>query len=272
MKLFSPTELEALFAAILVNDVVDASVDLPDVIRIDYPTEHLADGFALSRQLWEQGFDRDALIALAGKLGREGEIDAAEQLWFKHVRAKFKHLRFAFVLYGAEHRCPATFKAVTTAMGHLQDAFRGGRRGAVARQAAVLRLLLARVPLAVLRRETLRMTPSDGGDFARFTAAQITELRGMLAADTITGHKFHVARKIVSRQVSFHDDMRTIHPAPEHFLLSRYLSAINGLMGQFHDGLVARKASGELDYARETFAFPPDIRARLTALVERYPI
>ena len=53
MRIFSPAELQALFAAILVNDVVDASVALPDVIRIDYPTGHLADGFALSRQLWE---------------------------------------------------------------------------------------------------------------------------------------------------------------------------------------------------------------------------
>ncbi|MEG3089447.1 hypothetical protein [Sphingomonas sp. PB4P5] len=271
MSGFSPAQLDALFAAILVNDVVDAAVELPATIRVDYPTGHLADGFALSRQLWETGFDREALIALATRLGRDGAIDAIEQLWFKHIRAKFKHLRFAFVLYGAEHRCPATFKAVTTSMGHLQDAFRGGRRGAVARQAAVLRLLLARVPLVVLKREIARMKPSDSADFRRFTLAQIAELRGMLATDTITGHKFHVARKIVSRQVSFHDDMRSIHAADEHLAMSRYLSAINGLMGQYHDGLVLRKVSGELDYARETFAFPPDIRARLTALVDRYP-
>ncbi|MFC3579584.1 hypothetical protein [Sphingomonas hylomeconis] len=272
MSGFSDAQLDRLFAAILVNDVVDPSVDLPPAIRVDYPSGHLADGFALSRQLWEEGFDRAALIAMATKLGREGTIDATEQLWFKHVRAKFKHLRFAFVLYGAEHRCPATFKAVTTAMGHLQDAFRGGRRGAVARQAAVLRLLLARVPLAVLGREIVRMKPSDSGDFRRFTLGQIAELRTMLGTDTVTGHTFHVARKIISRQVSFHDDMRTIHPADEHVTMSRYLSAINGLMGQFHDGLVLRKASGDLDYARETFAFPADIRQRLTSLVERYPI
>ncbi|MEN2787218.1 hypothetical protein ACFOKI_04815 [Sphingomonas qilianensis] len=271
MSGFSQAQLDALFAAILVNDVVDAAVQLPPAIRLDYPTGHLADGFALSRQLWETGFDRGALIAMATKLGREGTIDATEQLWFKHVRAKFKHLRFAFVLYGVEHRCPPTFKAVTTSMGHLQDAFRNGRPGAVTRQAVLLRLLLARMPLAVLGREIIRMKPSDSADFRRFTLGQIGELRAMLAADRVTGHQFHVARKIVSRQVSFHDDMRTIHPSPEHLALSRYLSAINGLMGQYHDGLVLRKVSGELDYARETFAFPPDIRARLLALVGGYP-
>jgi len=271
MSGFSQARLDALFAAILVNDVVDATAELPPAIRVDYPTGHLADGFALSRQLWEEGFDRAALIAMATRLGRDHTLDAGEQLWFKHVRAKFKHLRFAFVLYGADHRCPPAFKAVTTSMGHLQDAFRIGRRGAVARQAAVLRLLLARVPLAVLRREVVRMKPSDSADFRRFTLAQIGALRAMLAAGRVTGHQFHVARKIVSRQGAFHDDMRLLHPAEEHHLTAPYLSTINGLMGQFHDGLVLRKASGDLDYTRETFAFPPDIRQRLTALAGRYP-
>lgn len=268
----SQSRLDRLFDAILVNDVVDASVMLPETIRVDYPDTHLRDGFAISRDLWAAGFDSAALIDLVGKLGRDGAIDAQEQLWFKHVRAKFKHLRFAFVLYGRGHRCPATFKAVTTAMGHLQDAFRGRRRGAVTRHAAVLRLLLTRPALRLVDREISRIELADGADFRRFTMAQIDELRTMLARADLTGHQFHVARKIVSRQVSFHDDMRTIHPNPEHQMLSRYLSAINGLMGQFHDELVLRKTGGTLDYARETVAMPGDIRSRLTALVARYPV
>lgn len=272
MTRFSRDQLDRLFDAILVNDVVDASVMLPQAIRVDYHDTHLRDGFAISRDLWAAGYDRAALIDLVGKLGRGGAIEAHEQLWFKHVRAKFKHLRFAFVLYGREHRCPATFKAVTTAMGHLQDAFRGRRRGAVTRYAAVLRLLLARPPMLLVEREIGRVELADGADFRAFTLAQIAELRMMLAPPTITAHRFHVARKIVSRQVSFHDDMRTIHPSPEHRMLSRYLGAINGLMGQFHDELVLRKTGGTLDYARETFAMPGDIRGRLTALVARYHV
>lgn len=267
----TPAQRDALFAAILVNDVVDAAVDLPAVIRIDYPAGQLRDGFAISRDLWAEGFDRHALIAMTTTLRREGALDVAAQLRFKHIRAKFKHLRFAFVLYGAEHRCPPAFKAVTTAMGHLQDAFRGGRRAAASRYALVLRGLLTPLPLTLARREVARVRLSEPAGFRAFTLAQIATLRGWLEDDTMTGHRFHVARKIVSRQVSFHDDMRVLQSAPEHHQLSRYLSAINGLMGQHHDELVARKARGELDYARDAIALPPDIRRRLTALVARYP-
>lgn len=271
MRRFSGDELDRLFDAILINDVVDATVTLPEAIRLDYSDAYLRDGFAISRALWAAGFDRAATIHLVTRLGRGGAIAADEQIWFKHVRAKFKHLRFAFVLYDSAHRCPAAFKAVTTSMGHLQDAFRGGRQGAVTRHAAVLRLLLARPSMMLVEREIGRVDLAGGAGFRRFTLAQIAELRAMLGRQAVTGHEFHVARKIVSRQVSFHDDMRTIHPAPEHLAMSRYLSAINGLMGRFHDELVARKAGGSLDYARARFAMPDDIRARLTALAARYP-
>ena len=91
-----------------------------------------------------------------------------------------------------------------------------------------------------------------------------------LAQPTLTGHQFHAARKVVSRQVSFHDDMRTIHATPEHHAMARYLSAINGMMGSYHDELVLRGASGDLDYVRERFALPGDIRDMLDALVALY--
>lgn len=271
MRHFSAAECEALFEAILVNDVVDAAVELPPSIRIDYPAEHLADGFAISRQLWREGFDRADLIAFIAKLLRGEAISADEQLWFKHVRAKFKHLRFAFVLYGAHHACPRMFKSVTTSMGLLQDAFRNDRRDATVRQSMVLRAMLSHLPLKLLYREVHHLKHSDAASFRAFTLRQIADLRGTLAQRDTTGHLFHAARKIVSRQVSFHDDMRIIYPTPEHVVLSRYLSAINGLMGAFHDELVLRAGRGELDYAHGTFAMPEDIRARLEALVARYP-
>ncbi|KQS04802.1 hypothetical protein ASG11_11515 [Sphingomonas sp. Leaf357] len=270
MRHFSAADCEALFDAILVNDVVDAMVELPPSIRVDYLAEHLADGFAISRQVWREGFDRDALIAFIAKLRRGEPITADDQIWFKHVRAKFKHLRFAFVLYGADHLCPRMFKSVTTSMGLLQDAFRNGQRGATVRQSAILRTMLSRLPLKLLDREVHHLKHSDAAGFREFTLDQIADLRATLAKRELTGHRFHAARKIVSRQVSFHDDMRIIHPAHEHVVLSRYMSAINGLMGAFHDQLVLRAGHGELDYAHGTFAMPEDIRARLEALVARY--
>ncbi|QQV75882.1 hypothetical protein H5J25_09675 [Sphingomonas aliaeris] len=271
MKQFPTDRLDALFQAILVNDVVDARVDLPSAIRTDYPAAHLADGFAISAQLWREGFDRTELLAFIDRLRRGADMDQTDQLWFKHVRAKFKHLRFAFVLYGADHSCPRLFKSITTSMGLLQDAFRNGRQDAIGRQSFLLKLMLSRPMLAWLNREVDRIRLDTGAGFRDFTTRQVATLRETLSQPTLNGHRFHAARKIVSRQVSFHDDMRTIHPAPEHLIMSRYLSAINGLMGRYHDELVLRHALGELDYAHEQFALPADIRHRLERVATLYP-
>ena len=271
MTEYSPSQLARLFDAILVNDVVDAQVDLPPSVTLDHPAGHLADGFAISAQLWREGFDRTALLEFIDRLGKGKPPAADEQLWFKHVRAKFKHLRFAFVLYGADHICPRIFKSMTTSMGLLQDGFRNDRPGAIRRQSAVLRLILTRPMQVSLRREIDRVALDSALGFRSFTLAQIGELRRTLAKPALNGHGFHAARKIVSRQVSFHDDMRTIHPTDEHVAMSRYLSAINGMMGQYHDELVSRDGRGEIDYGQDTFALPESIRIRLETLVSRYP-
>ena len=267
---FSAAQLEALYDAIQVDDVIDDTVTLPASVPLDLDRAQLIDGFRVSRQLWRAGFDRRALIAMTHVLSRGEPFDAAAQARFKHVRAKFKHQRFAFVLYDSRHRCPTTFKSITTIMGVLQDAFRGERRAEVKRYAGLLRLSLGGVFLGMLNRDVDTLMPSDGADFRRFVEKEMVALSAMLERDTITGHQFHAARKVVSRQVSFHDDMRTIHSTPEHHAMARYLSAINGLMGRYHDELVLRGASGALDYAREGFVLPEDIRAMLDALVSLY--
>jgi hypothetical protein len=268
---FRPAQLYALYGAIRVNDAIDPQVAAPAAVRLDYKRGELIEAFCLSRQLWREGFDRAALIKMATGLRRDEPFDPEMQQWFKHARAKFKHLRFAFVLYAADHRCPVALKAITTVMGQLQDAVRSGRRGAVIRQAGLLRVLLGPLPQQRLAREVDRLAPSDTAGFSRFVAGQMASLREMLAHQTMTGHRFHAGRKIISRQVSFHDDMRTLSADPDHAAMSRYLAAINGLMGKFHDDLVVRHARGELNYARDNMVVPPDISDRLRTLVALYP-
>ncbi len=270
MTRYPPETLARLYDAILVDDVVDACVSLPDRITIDFPASQLADGMAVSCQLWEAGFDPARLAGLARTLAAMGDLSPVDRADFKHIRAKFKHLRFAFVLYGANHRCPLVFKAATTAMGHLQDAFRHHHLPAVRRHAALLRWLLTNAPLRAMHREVGRVRLTDSAGFRVFTLREIDRLRHLLDQPWITAPVFHAARKIVSRQVSFQDDMRTIHHASEHDAVSRYLSAINGLMGTFHDDLVERKLAG-MDYARARITLPPPIRERLCAVVARYP-
>lgn len=267
---FPPETLDALVAAIDINDVVDLAARLPATVRIDYPAEHFVQGFALSRQLWQEGFDWRSVAAMAGRVRRGADLDADERRAFKQVRARFKHLRFAFYLYGAEHRSPPMLSLVTLVMGELQDALRVRGPVEVRRQASRLQLLLAGPGRLVLMREADRIRPSDPDGFRRFVLAQVASLRPMLAGANTGAHAFHAARKVVSRQVSFHDDMRTLFPSEEHRAMARWLATLNGMMGQFHDGLVAGHASGASDYRRDRFVLPEPIRERLASLCDLY--
>lgn len=267
---FPAEVLAALVAAIEVNDFVDRDASLPQSATHDYPAERFIEGFRLSRQLWKEGFDRRGLIALAGGLRRGEALDEEARRWFKQVRARFKHLRFAFFLYSAEHRAPPMLSLVTLVMGELQDAVRVKGARDVRRHATRLQLLLAAPGAQYLAREAGRLTPSRSDGFRRFVEAEMTSLRPLLAARETGAHAFHAARKVVSRQVSYHDDMRTLYPSDEHRDMARWLATLNGLMGQAHDDLVARDAAGVFRYRRDTFVLPDEIRARLEALVALY--
>jgi hypothetical protein len=262
--------LDALVSAIDVNDLIDLQAALPRAVTLDYPPERFIEGFRLSRQLWQLGFDRAGLIALAARLRRGETIDEAQRHWFKQVRARFKHLRFAFFLYSQRHRSPKMLSLVTLVMGELQDAVKVKGPAEVRQQASRLSFLLKAPTWRLLTREADRFVPSDAAGFRRFTLSEVASLQPLLSSPTIGAHAFHAGRKVISRQVSFHDDMRTLYPAEEHQTMARWLATLNGLMGQFHDDLVARNASGKFSYVRDTFALPDDIRGRLGELATLY--
>lgn len=268
---FTPEQRDALFAAILVNDRVDVHTALPGSVILDYGEQQLADGFGICRDLWQTGVRRDELLTLNAGLWRNRDLGPEDRLRFKHARARFKHLRFAFALYDRRHRYPTVLDWMTTAMGHMQDAFKNGRRGAVAREAALARLFLASGPQRLLERELGGFSPTSSTAFRRYVLRQMAMVRGILASATLTGAQFHATRKVISRQCSFYDNLRTIEPSEQAWLMSRSLAAINGLMGGMHDELIRQKIAGTRDYHREPFALPDEIRGRLEQLVARFP-
>jgi hypothetical protein len=268
---FSRAQLDAFFRAILINDRVDAETPPPDAVTLDFEPALLIDCYRLSRQLWKEGVDRGAMIALIDKLRRDRDLGPDDRLAFKYARARIKQVRFACALFGARHRYPTILDWMTTALGHLQDAFKTGNKAAVWREALLCRLFLASGPYALLRREIDRLRPATSAGFRVYLLGQIDNLRNMLARDTLTGAQFHATRKIISRQIAFYTALCTIQPSERNRRMARMLAAINGLMGGMHDELVERREAGTQDYHGDPFDLPDAIRARLTALVGLYP-
>jgi hypothetical protein len=132
-------------------------------------------------------------------------------------------------------------------------------------------MLLARPAWAAVRREVGKVRLDDAPGFLAFRKAEFRKLRGWLRDGALTGHRFHMIRKVVSRQVSFYDTLRTLEPDEHAYRMSRFLSAINGLMGSMHDDLVEQAGKGHCDYHRDDVPMPEDILVRLQALTSAYP-
>jgi len=268
---FSPQMIAALFDAVEMDDVVDPVVSLPDRIPIDCDRDEMGRCLALCIQFWREGAIRSDLTSLTNTLLLTGDLSRDARRRYKLIRARYKHLRFALTLYGTRHRPPPLFRATVVVMGHLQDAYRNERRTAVLGYALALRLLLTRPIWWAVRCEVASVRLDDAAGFREFRMAEMRRLDQWLADTSLTAHRFHAMRKIVSRLVSFYDTRRSLEPDERALRMSRFLSAINGLMGNMHDELIERAVSGQQDYHRDTLVLPPDIRRRLHALTQTYP-
>jgi hypothetical protein len=268
---FPAETLRRLYDAVDVDDAVDSAVALPEPIVLACPDAMLRQCYALCLQFWQEGAARRDLLRLVNKLLHNEALSADERLEYKNIRARYKHLRFAERLYRKDHRTGYLFDRTTITLGKLQDAFRSGRRGAIVRYGLKLRVMLSR-PVWFLVRYGVEHARLDGeaGVFA-FQQAEMRHLKETLASDTFAGHEFHRVRKIVSMIVSYYDTLRSLEPNEHAYKMSRFLAAINGLMGARHDEMVAEAHAGRRDYdtpvplARET-------RSRLETLVARYPL
>ena len=249
---FTRAQCDALFEAILIDDVVDAATRLPDRIVFDYPADTLRSCFVLCRALWRDGFDRSMLIGMSTQLIRGKPLDDSQRRQFKAVRAKFKHFRYAYRLYGVEHRVPSLLDRVTIVMGKLQDAIRNRHRLASIGHALSLRLLLLAPYVRRLEREAHDVAMSGAASFRAMFEEDAARLSTLAGQPMISGRELHAGRKIIGRHVSFYDTLRTLAPSSDAYAMSRSLSAINGLMGELHDRLVERKLVDPRSYDQES--------------------
>ncbi|PIR09999.1 MAG: hypothetical protein COV51_01070, partial [Gallionellaceae bacterium CG11_big_fil_rev_8_21_14_0_20_60_62] len=170
---FSAEQCDALFAAVLAHDDIDLGAQLPETISLDYTPDQLARCFAICKQLWQEGVDRAALVEMIATIARQHAQTAEEQLAFKYLRAKLKHLRFAFVVCDERHRYPRLFHWMTAIMGNLQDAFKNKQYAHVERIAVPVRFFLSRFVYALIGKEIDGFRPSTTESFRRYVHGQL---------------------------------------------------------------------------------------------------
>ncbi len=265
---FTPGQRDALFVAILDNDDIRVDAELPAIIHFDYADTDLARCFALCRLIWVRHIDREDCIRIAALLSRNQEIGDAEQIHFKHIRARFKHLRFAFSAFDARHRYPPFLDLMTSVMGNLQDAFKNGKTNSAQNNARLWRLLLSRPLFVQLRVEMERFRPSNGANFKAHMQSQMTEIFSFVARPTVSAKEFHDIRKIISRFRACFATINVLMPSPNHDQIAVYLATINGMMGGFHDGLMSEKLNRTLDYHKDRFVLQAEVATRLSRLAK----
>ena len=260
-------QCDALFSEILNNDAIDWQVRLPDAIEMPASVEQFVAGFDLSRELWHDGLDRERLVSIAGTLFRDYRIDEGDSLAFKHARARFKHLRFVYAAFGDRHRYPILLDVLTSVMGNLQDAFKNNKHPSIRRNAILMRLLLNASLVKLMIAETGMFRPTTPEKFRDYMKGQAIKVAQFLQKKAITAQEFHDTRKIISLYRASFATLVTLEPSAHHVVVASYIATINGLMGNFHDGLMAGKLNGTLNYTSDTFPLPDEMRVRLHQLV-----
>lgn len=265
---FPQHTLEQLFAAIEVDDVVDEQVSLPDNgALLCANDQQIRQCYSLCLQLWLDGVSRRALLELVMSLKQHGDLTPDERRRFKAIRAKFKHLRFAQRLFSKNHECGWRLHRTTVMMGKLQDAFRGGHQAELGRCIRKIRQLLLPPVWALMRRDACRLPLDSASAICNYRQRCFQSLAPSIASPVLDGKRFHDTRKIVSQQVAYYDTFRTLYPDNEVARrMSRFMAAINGLMGDRHDEIIEATLKGERAYD-DNESLSEDVRWRLEQLV-----
>ncbi|NOS96851.1 MAG: hypothetical protein HOP25_00050 [Methylotenera sp.] len=269
--LFTKEQCDTLFAAVLVHDDIYPNATLPDKIHLNYTQDELKQCYRICRQMWKQGVDRAELNKHIAKLMWNRPFSEEDKLTYHNIRAKIKHLRFAYVACDERHRYPKRFHVMTAIMGGLQDAFKNNQKYTIIGLAAIVRLCLSPVFYHFIEKEMDDFKPSTPESYRKYILSEIDFIRHHLAKEVVTSEEFHKVRIVISRQVALYDNLKTLYPSDYHTSISQYISTINGLMGSMHDKLITEKFNKTRDYYKDAFEMPTEIRERLTNLTQKYP-
>ena len=267
---FSAAQCEALFKALLLHDEINLEVSLPKPRPESYTQVQLNEYFQLSHQLWRDGLSRLMLLEMIGKIYHQGKLDADDKHKFYCMRAKIKHLRYAFLMFDRNHRFPMMFHWMAAVMGYMQDLLKSSQHSSVKRVALLVKLFLTKPIYALVIKKFDKFIPSSSENFHQYLDNSIDFINSKLIKDRLTSHEFHEVRRVISRIVTFYNCIYILYPDNYQYVVLLYLRTINGLMGSVHDDLIVASFNKTQNYHKDTFEMPTVIKQRLMAYVEFY--
>lgn len=271
-SVFSAAQCHSLFNALLLHDEVNLELSLPIPSHESYTQEQLNEYFQLSHQLWRDGLSLSLLQEMIEKIYRQGQLGAEDKHTFYCMRAKIKHLRYAFLMFDKNHRYPLMFHWMAAAMGYMQDLLKSSQRSRVKYAAILVKLFLTKPIYALLVKKFDKFIPSSPENFQHYLNDGVNFINSKLIKDRLTSHEFHEVRRVISRSVTFYNCINIVNPSNNQYIVLLYLRTINGLMGKVHDELVLANFNKTQDYHKDTFVMPIEIKNRLKAYVDFYKI
>lgn len=273
---FSKKQCDLLFQAVLVHDDIYFDATFPENFHLNYTQHQISQCYKICRQLWKQGVNRSHLHSIFDKIIHDQRLSDDEKLAYKHMRARFKHLRFAYLACDENHHCPASLYDLTRRMGKLQDSLKHKRPVSSTEKLKEFKKvrklkLKTTVPFfTVVRWEINQFKPCSNESFKNYINSEMDFIKLHLVAKEVNGKDFHEMRKVISMQVALFDNLKTLFPSSYHEQVSQFLSTVNGMMGSLHDELIIKKFQKSSYYFDDTFQLPDDIRTRLVTIVDAY--
>jgi len=271
-SVFSAAQCDSLFNALLLHDEVNLETSLPIPSHESYTQEQLNEYFQLSHQLWRDGLSLLLLQEMIEKIYHQGKLDADDKHTFYCMRAKIKHLRYAFLMFDKNHRYPLMFHWMAAAMGYMQDLLKSSQHSSVKHAAILVKFFLTKPIYALLIKKFDKFIPSSPENFRQYLDDSIGFINSKLIKDRLTSHEFHEVRRVISRFVTFYNCIYILYPDDYQHAVLLYLRTINGLMGSVHDDLIIASFNKKQNYNKDTFEMPAEIKRRLIAYVAFYKI
>ncbi|EHD13102.1 hypothetical protein CIN_18390 [Commensalibacter intestini A911] len=268
---FSQQQCDQLYDMICVDDEINLDITLPSTIDFQYTQQQLIESFMICRKVWLDGILDQRFSKIIRSLCTTSIISEEDKVIYKMMRAKFKHLCYAYRGFDARHKRPFLLGNITGLLGMIQDGFKNHKSSIVIPNAILLNALWNEQGLSLLKREVYRFFPCDLDDFKSAIHKRAIFIQKEIHKNqTLSAHQFHILRKQMSMFSALYGTFDVLYPSSYHHQTFQYLATINGLMGDYHDVLIEKKINRTQNYFFDQFSLPKEISQRLNIFIKAF--